>query len=79
MANSHYLGKGESERLLRGDLCAQRALARRLGVIAEPGGRIIAEYRARKLHEFKYTGKAEISEESANEGKIGEYPELFRC
>ena len=79
MANSHCLGKGECKRLLHGDLSAQYTLARRLvsGVITEPDGGILAEYRTRKIHEFKYAGKAEIGKESANVGKIGEYPELF--
>ena len=73
------LDKGECERLLRSDLCAQRTLARRLvnGVIAEPSGHIVAEYKARKFQEFKYVGKAEIGKESANTGKIGEYSALF--
>ena len=60
-------------------LCAQCTLARRLvnGVIAEPGGHIVAEYKARKIQEFKYAGKVEIGKESANTGKIGEYSGLF--
>lgn len=60
---------------------AQRALGRCLvnGVIqwqTEPALNV-AEYSARKLHEFKYAGKAQIGEESGSEGKIGKYSELF--
>ena len=65
--------------MFRGDLCAQRGLARRLvnAVITELGGCIVAENRAIKLHEFIDAGKAEIGKESANTGKIGEYSQFF--
>ena len=70
MARSHCLGEGERKRLLRGDLRAQRGLARRLvsGIITVPGGLIVAEYCAGKLHEFKDAGKTEVGKESANAG-----------
>jgi hypothetical protein len=48
-----------------------------VGVITEPSGGIVAEHKAKKVHVFKYAGKPEIGEESANAGKVGEYFDLY--